>query len=364
MAENQQEQDRNEPATPFKLKEAKKRGQVAKSMEVNSLVILAIGLALFVLIGASAAQGLLHLFTKILVSAHLFNGEETSSLYWYRGTVRHLASVLWPIFGAIVLAGIAANMIQTGPIFSFFPIKPDFKRLNPVQGFKRVFSKKMLFEALKSLIKLLLFGTVIYFTLKTLLPNILMLLNVSPDAYPLVLTSHIYSLVGVLLIAVLFIALLDLAYTRWDFAKRMRMSRRELKEEVKRREGDPLIRAKLRELQREAVKRAGSLKNVSSADVLITNPTHLSIALKYDREKMAAPIISAKGAGEVALKMRRLAHEHDIMVVENKPLARELFRKSAIDDAVPNNVFPEVAKILAWVYLKQSHKYATTGKGS
>lgn len=358
MADNQQEQDRSEPATPFKLREAKKRGQAAKSMEINSLVILSVAFALLSFMGLKLGEQVLELCRALLNTAHLFDGSRESSATLYEHVVHGIINIFWPVVGSIVVAGILANVFQTGPIFSTFPLKPDFKRLNPVAGFKRVFSKKMLIEAFKSILKILFFGLVIYFTIQSILPKILTLGSVHIEAFPVELNQNIRTLFGRLLVVVLIVAIIDLAYSRWDFAKRMKMSRREIKEEVKRREGDPLVRAKLRQLQREAVKRAASIQNIPDADILITNPTHLSVAIQYDRNTMLAPEVVAKGAGELALRMRQLARKHNVTIVENKKVAQHLFKKVGLAEPVPADMFPVIAKMLAWVYMqKQSRNH-------
>ncbi len=171
-----------------------------------------------------------------------------------------------------------------------------------------------------------------------------------PQTFAPFLLDSARGLVFKLLIALLVVALIDLLYTRWDYARQMRMSRREIKEEVKRREGDPHVRAKLRELQKEAAKRAGSLQRVPEADVLITNPTHLAVALRYERHEMAAPVVLAKGAGEHAARMRELAGRHRVAVVEDRPLARALYRGVGVDQAIPEEFYPAVAGILARVF--------------
>jgi flagellar biosynthetic protein FlhB len=146
------------------------------------------------------------------------------------------------------------------------------------------------------------------------------------------------------------VALLDFGYVRWDFAKRMMMSRREMREEHKRREGDPKVRARIRELQREMRKRSGALKRVPDADVLITNPQHIAVALRYRPEELPAPRLIAKGAGDLAARMKLLARRHGVPVVENRPLARRLFLRGGLDAAIAQEEYPQVARVLAWVY--------------
>ena len=355
-AGQEQEQDRTEPATPFKLREARKRGQVAKSLEVNSLLMLSVALLVTFFLGERFAERQLQLSRAVLADAGKLQLDPSTTLSLFEYTFSGLLGIMWPFVGAIMLIGIVANMVQTGPIFSFFPVKPDFNRLNPVNGFKRIFSKKLLFESVKTLIKMSIFGAIVYLALVAMLPRLLALIDIDPQAYPLLMLEEGRGLAYKLLLAILLVALLDLLYSRYDFGQQMRMSRREIKEEVKRREGDPQVRARRRQLQKEAVKRAGAVARVPDADVLITNPTHLSIALKYDQEQYSAPVVLAKGAGELALKMRVVAKRHRVPVVENKALARELFTAAQLDEAVPESTFPTVARILAWIYLQRQGK--------
>lgn len=353
---SEQDQDRTEPATPYKLKEARNRGQVSKSLEINSLLLMAAALLVSYAMGERLVTQQLVLSRKLLSEAHKISLNGANSLSLFKFTYESLLGFLWPFIGAVMITGILANVFQTGPVFSFFPIKPDVNRLNPVQGFKRVFSKKLLFESVKTVLKIFIFGAVIYFALAALMPAVMAMVDTDPKVYPFVLLDHARGLVFKLLMVVLLVALVDLIYSRWSFGQQMRMSRRDLKDEVKRREGDPQIRVRRRQLQREMVIRAGALNRVPEADVLITNPTHLAIALKYERGEMAAPQVIAKGAGELAAKMREMARRHEVPIVENKPLAKALFRISRIDERVPDDLFPAVAKILAWIYLQREQR--------
>jgi len=359
MSQQDQEQDKTEEATPFKLREAKKRGQVSKSQEINSFLIMSAALSLAFIAGEKMITGQLALDRALLSSAHRVRLEPASIMGWMKTVTAGLFDVYWPLIGLILITGILANLFQTGPVFSFFPIKPDMKRINPVEGFKRLFSMKLVFEAFKSILKVLLFGAVVYFSVMALMPSLMTLVGVNPEQYARFLLDSARGLMFKLLLVLLLVAAIDMAYTRWDFSKKMRMSRRELKDEVKRREGDPQIRAKRRGLQKEAVKRAGSLSRVPEADVLITNPTHLAVALKYRRGTMVAPQVIAKGAGELAGKMKLVAREHRVPIVENKPLARKLFKKVDIEQGIPEALYPAVAKILVWVFaLREQHRMA------
>ena len=353
MAEQNQDQDKTEQATPFKLKEAKKKGTVSKSMEFNSLLILTAGWLFMLMLGEKLITQELWLSHQVLGQSHAIEFNPVNSILFFENIVTGLGYILWPLVLCLMVLGILATMVQTGPVFSFFPLKPDMNRINPVQGFKRLFSKRLMFETLKSFIKILLFAWVVYLVIKDAIPVLLAALDSEPGMYPRLLLSQVTGLLGKLLLVLFFIALIDMAFTRWEFGQKMRMSRRELKEEIKRRDGDPHIKARQRELQREAAKRSGALGAVPDADVLITNPTHLSIALQYRRDEMHAPKVIAKGAGEMAMKMREVARKHRIPLVENKKLARALFRETAVDTTIAATHFPVVARILVKAMAKK-----------
>jgi flagellar biosynthesis protein FlhB len=358
MAE--QDQDRTEPATPYKREEARRKGQVAKSLDTNSVFMLAAALASAMLWGRGFINDGAQEFRKLLGHAQDFPFEPAGLGVWMGGLFHDVVHSLAPLFLLILFVGVLSNLLQTGSVFSFHPLKPDIQRINPVAGFKRIYSMKALFEIGKSLLKLGLFTAVAWSAIVGLLPTIMGMLGAQPEAYPLMLLGYAESLAFKLTLAMLIVALLDLAYVRWDFAKRMRMSRREQKEEVKRREGDPHIRAKRRELQREAAKRSASLRRVPDADVLITNPTHLAIALRYERGRSLAPRCLAKGAGEVALRMKTMAQRHGVIVVEQRPLARALFDEVAIDGLIPESLYEPVARVYAEVAAARGTRLTAT----
>jgi flagellar biosynthesis protein FlhB len=344
MAE--QEQDRTEQATPFKLKEAKKRGQVPKSLEVNSWFVMASLLMALYIWGDSMIRQLGHMNRAIFSYSGKLSYSPDVLLSWLGDVFFSAASVITPIILLIMIIAVLMNFFQTGPVFSFFPLKPDFNKINPVTGFKRIFSIRTVYETIKSLIKLALFGSIVYFFIVGLLPTLLGFMNVDPDAYPYLFLRKVESLLLQLIGLLFIIAAIDMVYSRRDFSEKMKMSQREVKEEHKRREGDPEVRAKIKELQREASKRAQSLSRVPEADVLITNPTHRSVAVKYDRKVMDAPQVIAKGAGDLALKMRQVAKDKNVPIIEHKPLARALFKEVAIDQEIPATFYVQLAKIL------------------
>ena len=348
MAE--QEKDRTEPATPFKLEEARRRGQVAKSLDFISLVMLgALLAALYAWSDRLAAAGLRVSVGMLERAGGLAFGAPDAAA-WLGQLAGATAAMLAPFLAVAVLAALVANLVQTGPVFSAFPLKPDFQRINPATGFKRVFSLKTLVETGKTLIKLAAFAGVAWLALDAALPKLLTAVEVQPKAYFGLLLGEITALMFKLLLVLVLLALADLAYSRWDYGRTMRMSRREMKEEVKRREGDPHVRARIRELQREAVKRAKSVKRLPEADVLITNPEHFAVALAYERGRMRAPTVVAKGAGELALELRRRAAPLALPIVEDKPLARRLFAEVELDCPIGEALFEPVARVYASLY--------------
>jgi flagellar biosynthesis protein FlhB len=343
----EQEQNRSEPATPFKLSEAKKRGQVAKSLDFNTLIVVC------GLLGALAIWGEANWEQICGLSAHLFAvaGEvrldQGNFAAFAAELSRQMLSILLPFAAAGFAFAVLANIVQTGPIFSAEPVKPKFERLNPVAGFKRIFNKRMLFEALKSVLKLVFFGCIAYAFFSSIWPTLPSIASGEVAQQVHWLGQNGLALLFRLGLALIVVGLLDFAFSRWQFGKQMMMSRREMKEEVKRREGDPLIRAKIRELQRENLKQSRSMGRVGDADVLITNPEHFAIALHYDRERMSAPAVIAKGTDAWALQMRALATRAGVPVIERRKLARLLFRRAQIDQQIPTESFVDVARIYA-----------------
>jgi len=346
----EQEQDRSEPATPFRLQEARKRGSVAKSLELSSLITLFAALVLFYIFGLGMIREQLALDAAILGQAHLLDFQASSVFSWLTHVFGETLRQLTPILVLVVVMAVLGTLVQTGPAFTTFPLKPQFDRLNPVAGFKRVFSMRLLFELGKNVLKLLLIGWLLYALFWQLLPTLLGLLDLSPTAHLRQGFTLAFALVFKILIVLAIIALLDVLYTRRSYYNRLKMSRRELKEEIKNREGDPRIRARIRQLQRELVKRSSAIKRLPDADVLITNPTHLAVALLYKREAMSAPKVLAKGAGELAERMKMLARQHRIPVIENRVLARKLFDGVELEQTIPEALFPQVARILVWAY--------------
>ncbi len=357
MAE--QDADLSEQATPHKLDEARKKGSVARSADFNAMAMMAaLVLALYGSGWDALRQGML-MQQRLLARASRQSWQVDAVAAWLGQLLTDWLHLMAPLFLTLVVVAVLSNLFQTGPIFSLHPLVPDLERINPASGLKRIFALRTLFEAAKSIVKLAILGTVVYLLVKAAIPGLLGLSAMEPKGYARMLLALAGSLLVKLVLTLLAIALLDLGYTRWEYARRMRMSKRDIRDESKQREGDPRIRSRIRELRKEMLKRSKAVAKVASADVLITNPTRLAVALSYSHGKSGAPQVVAKGAGGLARKMRALAGQHGIPVVQNRALARALFREVDYDGYVPEKLYPQVARIMVWVYSMRAARRAS-----
>jgi len=360
MAE--QDLDRNQAATPHKLKRARERGQTAKSVDVVSAIVFAVAVVYLMWRGIGAVSAQFRFDLSLLL--HATRLDPTGGTLWpmVGNALRSTVVLMAPFLVTIMLAAIVGNLLQTGPILSFEPLKVDFDRINPVNGMKRTFSMRVLFDAARALVKLSLLALMAFLGLEALAEQFYALPSLSPVGYLRTLLGDLSSLGLKMALVLGLIALVDMMYTRHSFAKKMRMSQRELKDEVKQREGDPRIRSRMRELRRETLKRSQALRQTRNADVLITNPTHVAVALKYERDRMVSPQLLAKGAGHLAAAMRDIAARHRIPVVQNPPLARRLFRELSADHPVPPELYAQVARIIVWVFaMREKQQAAAAG---
>jgi flagellar biosynthesis protein FlhB len=342
--------DKSQAATPHKLREARKRGQVAKSVEANYAAVLATLAGICFAAGPSIALRVVAVARRALEQGARIDWSRDDVAAWLAGVLAEGLGTLAPLLLALVCAAVAANVAQVGGVFSFDPLTPDFNRLNPATGAGRLFTLRPLYDGVRSVLKLALLSIVAWLALRRTMPELFRLSFVDAHGHAAIALSAVGPLLFRLFLAVLLIALVDVVYTRWDYARKMRMSHRDITDEHKQREGDPRIRSRLRQLRAEMLKQARAARKLPEADVLITNPTHIAIALSYRHGEMPAPKLLAKASGKLALKMREAARAHAIPVVENRPLARELFKRGETDQYVPEDLYPRIARILLWVY--------------
>ncbi len=260
--------EKTEKATSHKVREARKKGMVAKSLDISSLLIMAAGLLLMYAIGESLIMRSFLLGREIFLKAGRLDFQIENLMQWIEWVFSQGLFILAAYVAPLMLVAVLSSWLQTGPVFSVFSLKPNFKKLNPVEGFKRIFSTRLLVELVKSLLKISIFGTAIYFTYMEYMPAYMGLMNRSSNAYPGIFLSTAGVLIFRILLSLVLIAFVDLLFSRWDYQKKLRMSKKELKDEHKRYEGDPLIRQKRREIAKELLGRSKSPGNVASADVV------------------------------------------------------------------------------------------------
>ena len=342
-------QERTEQATPKRREEARKKGQVAKSKELASVAVLISGLltlfwggALFYLQSTTMLKYYLSNAASIKISEE--NMESIGIV-----AVKHFALAVGPLFMVLMLIALLSNYLQIGSMMSFAAIKPNFSKISPFEGLKRLFSAQAFAELIKSLFKIIAVGFIAYEVIKGEMNNLLPLLDQTPPQIFLYMTSVSYSIFWKTCLFIAMLAVLDFLFQRWEFEKSLRMTKQEIKEEYKQTEGDPQVRAKIRSIQREIARRR-MMAAVPEADVVITNPTHLAVALKYDSGKMEAPQVVAKGAGFVAEKIKDIARGNGIPAIENKPLAQSLFKLVEVGMTIPEDLYQAVAEVLAYVY--------------
>lgn len=342
-------QEKTEKATPKKRSEAREKGQVAKSIEIPaSLNLLGCFLFLF-LFGGFYEQQLLDLFRVPYTDYLLMDITKNNVMSISTELLRVLGLIVLPFFLITIVMGILGNFIQFGFLFSTKVLEPQLNRLDPIQGAKKILSIRSLVELVKSVLKLTLLGGICFYILWSEKEQIISLSKLSVGG-SLKFIGNLTLKMGLLIaLILLFLAILDYLYQRYEHEKNLKMSKQDLKDEHKKTEGDPLIKSKIREKQRQMAMRR-MMSEVPKADVVITNPTHFAIALQYDPSLMSAPTIIAKGMDYVALKIKEVAKEHQVILMENKPLARALYHQAEIGDAVPEDLFQAVAEVLAYVY--------------
>ncbi len=342
-------QERTEQATPKRRQEAREKGQVAKSRELASVAVLLS--SLFTLYWGSSffmtrLCGTLSYYLEHLGSIKVsFESMQPLALLG----MKQFFILMAPLFLVITVIALLSNYLQVGTLFTWEPIIPKISKINPMEGLKRLFSLQSLVEFIKSLFKLVIVTWIAWSTVRDqihLLPPLL-------DQTPYQIISYIgtvsFKIFWKSCLAMILLSVLDYMYQRWEFEKNLKMTKQEVKEEFKQTEGDPQVKSRIRSIQREQARKR-MMQEVPEADVVITNPTHLAVALKYEAGRMQAPYVVAKGAGVLAEKIREIAREHGIPVVENKPVAQSLYKLVEVGQTIPETLFQAVAEIFAYVY--------------
>lgn len=352
MAEDDDDSSKTEDPTPKRLEESRKKGQIALSRELNTWLMLLAG---------------------TLIIGTMSGGFMTELTVFMRGFIEHagdlpqvpggfnetLGASFWKVFGMMALPLIAlmfmafiGPFIQTGPLFAPEVIKPDLSKISPLKGFQRLFSMRSIVEFVKGLLKLAIIGCVGYILLSPFFDKLEHFVGLPVPAMMHEILALVMRLMAGVLTVLLIVAVLDVLYQRKEHMKKLRMSKQELKDEYKQSEGDPQVKGKLRQLRAEKA-RQRMMANVPGATVVITNPTHYAVALKYEPETMDAPVCVAKGVDAIALKIREVASENKVTIYENPPLARTLYSVIEIDDIVPPEHYQAVAEVISFVFRQQ-----------
>lgn len=348
MASDSDQGERSEEATQQRKEDFRKRGQVAQTRELGSVLIL---FASVLLIGVATPfffKQIQEVFTRSYGDTLAHIGQTADIFHAMSFAYGKMAMIVLPILGVFWFVSFSATLVQIGFVYNEEALQFNWERLDPVAGFKKLLSVRSLVEGFKSVLKVTLILFISYLLLRRqiqMLPH-LMDLNVAQTlAFLGTLMIRLLAGVGTFMVC---LAAADYFYQRWDLDQQMRMTKQEIKEEVKSREGDPMIRARIKRIQREMAGRR-MMEEVPKADVIVTNPTHIAVALKYS-DNMVAPQIIAMGADLVAEKIRNLAREHNIPIVENKPLARAMFKTMKIGQAIPRELYAAVAEVLSYVF--------------
>lgn len=359
MSDNQDKADKQFDPTPRRIEKAREEGNVFKSQDMTAITMLMTGSTVLAIGTPFAFQALQKLFTFVFssVTYDLRIGTTTPFL---REVALRAFLVLIPFLLVMAVAGVAVNVSQSGWNLTFKALKPKGQRISPMKGLKRMFGAQGLFNVAKSLLKIVIVGPVAFISIRNALPEILMLPALTLSEVLTTATRLIVSLLAKLIGILLFLSMLDFAFEKWRYKRDLKMSAKEIKDEQKESEGDPMMRVRRRQRAREMAQRPRLDHAVMKADVVITNPTHYAVALEYDPNPSGAPKVLVKGIRKRALRIKDLARQHGIETVEDRPLARALYDTVPEDQEIPEDLYPAVAAILAEVYRKSGkHGYGT-----
>lgn len=349
--------EKTEQATDTKREEFRKKGQVAQTRELASAAVLLVSAGAVYVLSRFFFHNLLEVFNYSFGADMVRLVREGNMMEAMQFSSYKLVVLLAPVFGVAFVVSAASSLVQIGFLQVEDALSPNFEKLDPIAGFKRVFSLKALMEGLKSVLKLSAVALIVYILLKAEISQVPFILTFSIEQifqYLGSITVKLLSAVGGLMLV---LAMADYFFQRWDLEKKMMMSKQEVKDESKSREGDPMIKARIRRIQREMSSRR-MMDAIPKADVVITNPTHIAVVLKYG-DNLPSPQIVAKGADHIAEKIKELARLHNIPIVENKPLARTIYKTIKIGQVIPRELFVAVAEVLSYVYRLRKRKKVT-----
>jgi flagellar biosynthetic protein FlhB len=346
-------QDRTEEATPKHLQEARDRGEVARSIELTSATLFFSSVLLFYFIGASFFQDLAATMRDIYAQLETVNLTVNSAPQLARWWAARGITIAGPILLMILMIALLVNMLQVGVKIAPKALKPNWGRVNPGTGIKRIFSTKGLVELIKGILKMVFIGMIIYVYLAERVKDYPFLTYMTPLQIIGNLGQDLFKIGIYVSIAFMAMALADFSFQKWEHKKKMRMSKQEVKDEYKQAEGSPEVKARIKSVQRE-MSRNRMMLSVADATVVVTNPTHIAVALKYDEDSdQIAPTVVAKGQRKVAEKIKAIAREADVPIKESPPLARAMFKVCEIGEPIPDIFYQAVAEIFAEIFWEE-----------
>jgi flagellar biosynthetic protein FlhB len=343
-------QEKTEQATSKKLSDSRDKGQVAKSMELNSLSVFGSGLIIIYLIKNFMGVKFHDFSVELLGSMEKLDVNKTILQTYFLKWVLFFFTIISPILIVILVVSLVTNIAQVGFKFSTHALKPEFGKFNPLKGLKNIFfSTRSSVEILKSIAKIFIIGLFTYFLLEKIIKDTTLLVQLTLEETIAFMIDAAFSLVWKIVLFFVALAGIDFAFQKFKFKKDMMMTKQEVKEEFKQQEGDPHIKARIRR-QMLSMARKRMMKDVPKADVVITNPTHFAVAIKYEINSDSAPKVVAKGMDELAQRIKKVALENNVPIHEDKELARALYKSTEVGDLIPTKLFKAVAQILAYIF--------------
>lgn len=355
MSDQNSAQEKTEEPTQQKLEKAQEEGNVSISTEISSVMLMVVSLFTFLGMGGYMYQHIETVFESLFQNAGMPIANRNQAMAYLDVAFGNAYTLMIPLFIVLVSTALIVNLIQTKGALSLKAIQPKGSKLNPINGIKRVFSMRGLVELAKGMLKLLIMGSIVYFTIQTNIEEFVSY-SIMPLEHNITEAgSHILLFVSRIFAALLVLSIADAAYQHYQHKQDLKMTKQEVKDEHKQSEGDPKMKGKRKEMGMSFRKKRLDHAVIES-DVVVTNPIHYAIALQYDPQKNNAPIVMAKGQRLRAQKIKELAKELDIPIVENKPVAQALFASAEVDEYIPEDLYRAVAEILAYVYkLKNKH---------
>jgi flagellar biosynthetic protein FlhB len=339
--------EKTEKATPKKQRDSRKKGQVAKSQEVTGWAMLLAGSTLVPMLVERMADDFARSMREIRRVTADPSGQMAAEALG--GALRHGLFAALPLFGVVMVAAIVSSVGQTGLLLTGKPLVPDFKKLNPIQGFKKLFGLQSVWTTAKQILRFAVIAWISIPRVERLVEDLIRNGRVSLSEGMQMAADSVLGLIRLVAFWMLILAFADYGFQRWQFIKNQRMTKQEVRDEYKQAEGDGLVKGRIRAMQR-ALSRSRMMADVPTANVVVTNPTHIAVALRYDPSVSRAPKVVAVGAGAVAMRIRERAAEAKVPIVEAKPLARALWRACEVGDDIPLSLYEAVAKVLAFVH--------------